>query len=543
MVTRRDGILWCLMLLQLAAAPRAHGQLAPGPLSRPHAALEGIRNCTKCHALGTREIEANCLGCHQEIAQMRREGTGLHRDDAHAACAGCHVEHQGLDYELISWPAGRERFDHATTGFVLEGRHAAVECRTCHQASHVRDRTKWLAAGKDLDRTWLGLDRTCASCHEDPHQAQFTTACTSCHGMNGWRPASRFDHATTAFALSGRHRDVACDRCHKVKADGRASYRQYAGVAAGDCSACHADPHAGALGSPCLKCHTTAGWQQTAAGAFDHGRTRYPLAGKHARVACGGCHDGGRRKPAFTACTDCHRDAHGAAALQRPRLLACERCHSVEGYRPARFGLAQHDSTTFPLRGAHLAVACDGCHKPRAGIEHGAKAAPDLAPAHARCVDCHRDPHEGQTARVQGERGCQACHVEATWRQISFDHAATRFVLEDAHARVACRACHEGAVFHAGQPPRTCAACHQDPHAGQFVVAGVAACDRCHVSVDWLAEKFDHDRDSRFPLHGGHEGVACTKCHPPLENGRSLRFKPLDVACAACHRVMPKEKS
>jgi hypothetical protein len=527
--------------LVLALGPViSHAQLAPGPLSRPHAALEGMRNCTKCHALGTREVTANCLGCHQEIAQMRSRGTGLHRDEAHATCADCHVEHQGLDYELVHWPQGRDSFDHATTGFALEGRHAATDCRKCHQASHIGDGARWRRVGKDLDRTWLGLQTSCTSCHEDPHRGQFKAACTQCHGMTGWKPASGFDHAATAFALSGRHRDVACDRCHKLAKAGAAgeSYRQYAGISAGDCNACHTDPHAGALGGPCAKCHVTAGWKQNVGGTFDHARTRYPLVGQHARVDCGGCHGGERRKPAFAACTDCHRDAHGAASLQRPRLLACEGCHTVDGYRPARFDAVRHDSTAFPLRGAHLAVACDGCHKPRAG-----KAAPDLAPAHARCEECHRDPHRGQTARVQGERGCVACHAENGWRQVAFDHAATGYPLENAHARATCRACHADAVFHSGQAPRTCSACHQDVHAGQFVADGTTACDRCHVTVDWLAEKFDHDRDSRFPLRGGHEAVACKSCHQPLEGARSLRFKPLDTACATCHRVVPKEKS
>jgi hypothetical protein len=516
----------------------APAQLAPGPLSRFHADLEGLRNCTKCHALGTREVTANCLACHEEIAAMRSGSPGYHHDDACATCSDCHVEHQGRDYELITWPRGHEGFDHATTGFALTGRHATTDCRQCHRAGNIGQAARWRAAGKDLDRTWLGLAPACASCHADVHRGQFTRECTQCHETAAWKPPVRFDHAATSFALTGKHEAVACDRCHGlVKAAGGDSYRKYAGVPAGDCRACHADPHAGALGGPCAKCHVTTGWHQNVGGTFDHASTRFPLVGKHAGVACAGCHAGDRRKPAFAACTDCHRDAHGAARLQRPRLLACEHCHTVAGYQPARFTLAQHDSTAFPLRGGHLAVACDGCHKAR-----DAKGAPDLAPAHAGCADCHRDPHDGQTARVQGDRGCVACHVEATWRQVAFDHAATGYVLEHGHARAACRACHEGAVFHAGQPPRPCSSCHQDVHAGQFASAGTTACDRCHVTVDWLAEKFDHDRDSRFPLRGGHEGVACTACHRPLEGGRSLRFKPLDTACATCHRVVPKEK-
>ncbi len=542
MVRRGErGGPWLVVLAaaSLLATADARAQLAPGPLSRPHAELEGVRNCTKCHALGTREVTANCLACHREIAAMRGGEPGYHRDDACATCADCHVEHQGRDYQLITWPRGEDGFDHATTGFALTGRHATTDCRQCHRASHVRNPGPLRAAGKDLDRTWLGLDPACTACHEDVHRGQFSRECTQCHETGAWKPASRFDHAVTAFKLEGRHRDVVCDRCHGLVTEkvGATPYRQYAGLPAGDCNACHKDPHAGALGGPCAKCHVTTGWRQNVAGTFDHERTRYPLRGKHAAVDCAGCHGGERRKPGFAACRDCHRDAHGAATLQRPRLLACEDCHTVEGYRPARFGLSRHDSTSFPLRGAHVAVACDACHKPRA-VDGPA----DLAPAHAGCVDCHRDPHQGQTARAQGDRGCTACHVEASWRQVAFDHGVTGFPLEHAHARATCRACHEGAAFRSVQLPRPCASCHQDVHAGQFAADGTTACDRCHVTLDWLAEKFDHDRDSRFPLRGGHEAVACRACHPPLEGGRSLRFKPLDTACASCHRVVPKEK-
>ncbi len=65
-----------------------------------------------------------------------------------------------------------------------------------------------------------------------------------------------------------------------------------------------------------------------------------------------------------------------------------------------------------------------------------------------------------------------------------------------------------------------------------------------HDIRDWLAEKFDHDRDSRFSLRGGHERVACAVCHLPLPEaeGRSLRFKPLPVDCRACHTNNPPAK-
>ena len=91
-----------------------------------------------------------------------------------------------------------------------------------------------------------------------------------------------------------------------------------------------------------------------------------------------------------------------------------------------------------------------------------------------------------------------------------------------------------------------CAGCHEDVHKGQFADKVTAdgqavACDRCHVTVDWLAEKFDHERDSSFALKGGHERVACKVCHLPLETGndRLLHFKPLPTACKDCHANDP----
>ena len=70
-------------------------------------------------------------------------------------------------------------------------------------------------------------------------------------------------------------------------------------------------------------------------------------------------------------------------------------------------------------------------------------------------------------------------------------------------------------------------------------------CAHCHVTVDWFAEKFDHETDSRFPLRGGHENVACASCHIPRPDldpqgtQRLVHFKPLPVDCRNCHGNAP----
>ncbi len=517
----------------LQAAP-ALAQLSPGDLSRPHAHLEGLRQCGRCHELGSREVTAKCLDCHREIAAARDTGRGLHAQDDFADCVDCHVEHQGRDYDLIFWPDGPEGVDHAALGFPLQGRHAELACRACHRDEMVVRRDALLAAGKDLDRTYLGLGTDCTDCHADVHLGQLPADCSSCHDTRAWRPAPGFDHAAV-FPLRGRHAETACARCHAPRADDDPATLRFAAPRRALCADCHDDPHANALGRRCADCHTPAGWRDVTAGAFDHDRTAYPLRGRHAAVACRACHGGDRARPAHGACLDCHADHHGVSSRTRAGRPACEDCHTVAGFSPANYGLADHETTAFPLRGAHRAIPCDACHRPEAD------APTQLALAHGTCSDCHADPHgrpPGRTAIA-----CRTCHDAETWRRITFDHAGTGFVLTDRHAAIACRACHQGADLRdppafADPAPRDCAGCHDDVHRGQFRRPGESAtdCDRCHVTRDWLAERFDHDRDSRFPLHGAHRSVACAGCHPPAPHeGDTRRFKPLDTACLACH--------
>lgn len=540
----------CLVigLLVLIAAP-ARAQLSPGPLSRAHEHLDGLRKCGSCHALGDREVQAKCLECHREIAARRDEGRGPHALPAWSRCVDCHVEHQGPDYDLVHWPEGREGFDHATTGFALEQSHAAKDCRACHNVRFVTDPGALRRQGKDPHTTYLGLGAACTSCHKDPHAGQFAHDCTACHDAGRWQPAPRFDHARTAYPLTGRHAQVACASCHKPAAAPQAVI--YRGLPAASCTDCHRDPHAGALGPRCTDCHATDGWKLIRGAGFDHDRTRYPLRGRHAAVGCASCHQEKGPKPAFARCADCHRDEHGGAARGRPGWQDCERCHGVEGFRPARFALADHDSTAYPLRGAHRAVPCGLCHAAAAakGEPAAVPARIDLAPPAAACTDCHADPHRRAAGAKPAAAACTSCHGQDSWRGVTFDHAATRFALTGRHAGTACTACHEpleGATRPApafGGEPTACAGCHRDVHQGTMTRTAAETdqvdCARCHVTTDWLAERFDHDRDSRFALKGGHAKVACAACHKAPDDGPLVVFRPVPVECAACHAVVP----
>ena len=127
----RHGTLISCILLLLAAALPAAAQISPGKLSRFHAALEGIANCTKCHVLGQEVANSKCLDCHTPIRARQGAGTGYHGagEAKDQPCRACHSEHNGREFELVHWPQGKAAFDHRQTGFALEGAHRGPSAR------------------------------------------------------------------------------------------------------------------------------------------------------------------------------------------------------------------------------------------------------------------------------------------------------------------------------------------------------------------------------------------------------------------------------
>ncbi len=538
-MTRPRGVPALAMALALAA-PVAHAQISPGPLSRAHAKLEGSTHCLDCHDSRKGVASDKCLACHKPLQERVAAGKGLHARPEYRDCKTCHVEHQGVEYEILWWgKAGKEAFDHAQTGHVLGGKHAALSCGQCHKT-----------------RSFLGSATACASCHKDEHRAQFVgRACSSCHTEQAWKPAPGFDHARTSWPLSGRHAPVSCEKCHATRrpdpANAAVSYRIFRAVAGRDCASCHQDAHKGRLGTNCTSCHNTSGWRGSAATkAFDHSKTAYPLTGRHAGVSCGKCHVPGRpMRVKHDRCTDCHADSHAGQLARRADGGRCESCHDVNGFRPARFGPEDHAKTAYALVGAHLAVACDQCHRPGVG---GAPRTPSV-PLHfpsTRCADCHKDPHQGEVARFVAKAGCESCHRLDSWRQVAFDHAQTRYPLSGGHSRVACTPCHRRgeaavapAVLRFVGLTQTCESCHRDPHQGQFARAGAGtSCERCHTTNDLKASKFDHSRDAAYKLDGAHVRLVCSTCHrPEMRNGVTfIRYTRLPTTCRGCHGESPK---
>lgn len=544
------------LLLLLLAVP-AGAQISPGELHRAHAGLEGNEQCGLCHSPNRGVDPTLCLDCHKLLSERIGAGAGLHARKGYGDCRTCHIEHHGRDFELVYWEAGMERFDHGESGYRLEGRHAKLGCRECHRAEHVVEKERLERAKKDLGRTFLGLGTACLSCHEDTHRGQLDAGCVSCHSQDAWRPASHFDHGATSYPLTGRHRKVACEKCHPH--DGTAV--RYKDLAHSSCASCHQDPHSGRLGSRCESCHTTADWRGSIDKAsFDHNRTRYPLRGRHRQVACDDCHDGRptRPIPGFERCGTCHEDAHLGQLVHRRDGGACDACHGVEGFRPARYGIEEHARSRYPLEGSHLAVACPACHQAMTAAElarlepsvavwaHAERNTPRLLFTRTGCADCHADPHGG---RLEG--GCASCHDLSSWHSVTYDHKLSGFPLEGAHQRVSCEKCHprdEGGRMQLSDLPtyrplggneggNRCTGCHRDPHGGQLDREGRPQCVTCHTVWDWQPTFFDHDRHSTYRLDGAHRRVACAGCHPTEGTGESRRvlYRPLPTACVDCH--------
>lgn len=255
-----------------------------------------------------------------------------------------------------------------------------------------------------------------------------------------------------------------------------------------------------------------------------------PVIEGHAKLEndCGQCHEKFQKQSQAKRCLDCHKDIaadrtqkRGFHGRERTAAAAdCKHCHT--DHKGRTFDIVQldretfnHAATNFQLTGAHAATPCSGCHAPNVKFRK----------APGTCIDCHRktDAHKGNLGTA-----CQDCHTVETWhRPKTFDHAKTKFPLTGAHRDATCAACHAGEKYKG--LALTCNGCHavQDKHAGRFG----SKCETCHATSKWATISFNHDKATKFPLHGKHATAKCSACH----TGDLYRDK-LATACASCHK-------
>ncbi|HNB53181.1 MAG TPA: cytochrome c3 family protein [Anaerolineales bacterium] len=156
-----------------------------------------LMNCADCHETNLETVDLNvCTTCH---AQADAVFMSTHTQQFGTDCLACH---DGVDR--------MHDFDHANF-FVLDGRHAEIECVACHAEQ------------------FAGTPAECVACHAEPsiHAGVFGLQCENCHSTTAWTPASLKVHS---FPLDhGGEGIIACETCHTT------TYVQYT------CDACH-DP-------------------------------------------------------------------------------------------------------------------------------------------------------------------------------------------------------------------------------------------------------------------------------------------------------------
>nr|MBP9122563.1 hypothetical protein [Ignavibacteriaceae bacterium] len=304
-------------------------------------------DCGMCHqnyeVRKFEPVQTDCYSCHAKdyfATAVPNHPNGKFSTD----CTMCH------DVKAVNWRSSNINHEF----FPLTGGHSRPSCFDCHNQG-----------------SFGGLSRECYSCHQPNFEAaknpdhvlgNFSKQCQTCHNINGWVPA-QFDHNLTTFPLTGKHTTVQCSSCHT---------QGYTGTPK-TCVSCHQTDYnatnnpnhtAASFPSTCESCHTTSGWQPA---QFDHDGPFFPIySGQHRGEwnVCSDCH----KNPASFAdfsCTTCHEhnqndmnSEHQGIQGYRWESSACYACHPSGDAN----GAFNHQTSPFPLTGAHVTTDCALCH-------------------------------------------------------------------------------------------------------------------------------------------------------------------------------------
>jgi len=225
-------------------------------------------------------------------------------------CLECH--------STISW--NEVKFNHKSTGFSLDGRHATIRCASCHSLKDFRD-----------------VSASCYTCHTDVHQGKLAKDCERCHTPQSWIMINtEYAHAGTTFPLIGRHATLDCHACHISEIEGEFS------LIRSECISCHEADFNSALDPPhttlgfgtrCDDCHMMLAWRPA---DFAKHNSFFPIyGGTHAGAwsTCYDCHIVAGDYEVFS-CINCHKhnqadtDAHHREVSDYTYDSdACYRCH------------------------------------------------------------------------------------------------------------------------------------------------------------------------------------------------------------------------
>ncbi len=421
------------------------------------------------------------------------------------------------------------------------GHSEFIGCFRCHGSALETADGKRISQDCDLCHTIQTPQAVGVFADLSNHNLELGVDCLKCHSYGSWTQAEKFRHEDAEYQLVGAHEKVDCDKCHPQVTSSDLGILRYKGLEHGNCIPCHDDPHVEKFGVDCRECHNESDWRQIPEDKLDHAKTDYPLAGKHAAVECDKCHRTDRIVDPidFTDCTGCHEDKHLGQFADRSDLGKCDSCHSIDGFMPASYDLAEHQESRYPLELSHAAVPCNACHA-KTLIEGTETARFDFD--ERECEDCHLDYPQSHFIDIQEKMVCRDCHLPQQWKEMIYDHDQIEFALTGKHSSVACLSCHT--TTGAGTPeervvyqklPGSCFDCHGETHVDQFAED---SCEKCHDTQGWQETLFEHNRDSSFKLEGKHLDVTCWQCHleETTDEGRVFRrFKPIDVECRSCH--------
>ncbi len=281
------------------------------------------------------------------------------------------------------------------------------------------------------------------------------------------------------------------------------------------------------------------------------------LSSAHAKFEgmsnCTLCHELGNRVT-NAKCLDCHteikslitqdRGFHASAQVESQNCTKCHSEHHGRKFDMVRFNENgfNHNSTGYPLKGAHAKVDCRQCHKPENIKVTELKNRKDTyLGLDTKCLSCHNDFHQGALPI-----DCLSCHQMDGWKPVTkFNHENADFKLRGKHILVDCKECHKTSIKNgkevqqfSGIPFNDCKACHQDAHNNQLP----GECKQCHVENDWDIFKgnqnFNHNVTG-FNLNGAHKTIDCFACHDRKNNPLTVfqDQRNIDVSkCVACHQ-------
>ena len=338
----------------------------------------------------------------------------------------------------------------------------------------------------------------------------------NCHTTNaGWKPAQFPLHSNSIYALSGAHAIIVnnCNTCHN------GNYNNTPNT----CYGCHQadytgtnDPPHQSTGFPtdCLDCHNTTAWKPA---TFDHDGKFFPVySGKHKDkwTNCSDCHTNSNNYAVFS-CITCHdhnqtlmNEAHQGVQGYVYTSDACLSCHPTGSSE----GAFNHQTSGFPLTGAHTTINCADCHK------SGYKGTP------TNCVDCHQTKYAQTTNPNHQTLGlstdCSTCHTtNAGWKPALFTIHGNYYQLTGAHATICnnCSTCHNGNY---SNTPNTCMDVIRQimtatTNPNHQTLGLSTDCISCHTTNPGWTPALFPVHSTFYALVGAHATIAnnCSNCH------------------------------